>query len=377
MLVTTPKLISEYQLPRVIPQLDRLRGLAILLVMICHLEAVIPSAVVGVTHQFWIGVDLFFVLSGFLITGILWDTRDSKVYFKRFYGRRVLRIWPAYTLIIIFAFCVIPLMKRIVGGSFLEFPAEHLGPWAYLLMIQNIFATTLLGSMTLSITWSLAIEEQFYLVWPAVMRYATRSVALPCLLGVFLLTPLLRIGAMMLGFSQPTIYANPLTHGDGLLCGAMVAIWLRSARPTRRVLLLAGIALLVAGLGAFLLIHPDKVTSQYCSPLVFTAVALLSTGLLLVALVSENTGRFLHRTLFMNRQLAFLGYISYSLYLYHYFILRLAVSEKLMAKLDLWRHPYLTQSLMAMCGIGLSVLLAWISRVTIERAALSQKKIFD
>jgi peptidoglycan/LPS O-acetylase OafA/YrhL len=373
---TSRTLSSEYQLPRSIPQLDRLRGLAILLVLIFHAEPVAPSALVGVVHQLWLGVDVFFVLSGFLITGILWDTRDDKGYFGRFYGRRVLRIWPAYLLTLIFAFLVMPILKRIVGGPLMEIPKEALGLWPYLLMIQNLFAKALAASAILAVSWSLAIEEQFYLVWPAAIRYASRRVAQPILLGGLLLAPVLRLCAMHHGMPQVAIYYNPLTHGDGLLCGAIIAIWLRSARPKRGTLLLSGAALLLGGLGLFLLKLPSHVTSQYCSPLVFTAVALLSTGLLLVALVSENAGRLLHRFFFMNRTLSFLGFISYSLYLYHYFLFRLGVSEKLLARLDRWHSPNMTHVLMVVCGLGLSILLAWVSRVTLERAALSRKGIF-
>lgn len=374
--VTMQDLNSEYELPRTIPQLDRLRGVAILLVLIIHAEAVVPSVLVGFVSQGWVGVDLFFVLSGFLITGILWETRDRKGYFKRFYGRRILRIWPVYILILLFAFCVVPLLKLTVGGLSLEIPKESLGIWAYLLMIQNLFARLLSSSAILVVTWSLAIEEQFYLIWPIVIRYASRRMVPRCLFAGLILAPLLRIWAMHRGFSEIAIYTNPLTHCDGLLCGATVAIWLRSARPKCGTLLLVGTILLVVGFGLFLPIRPSSVTGQYCSPFVFTAVALLSTGLLLVALVSERTGRFLHRYFFMNRTLAFFGFISYGLYLYHFFIFRLGVSEKLLIKVDLLHRPYLTHALMALCAFGFSIALAWLSRVTIERAALSRKEFF-
>jgi peptidoglycan/LPS O-acetylase OafA/YrhL len=372
----TPNLSTEYRLPRFIPQLDRLRGLAILMVLIQHAEAVVPSFLDGVAHQMWIGVDLFFVLSGFLITGILWDTRDSKNYYGRFYVRRILRIWPAYIILLFFAFVFMPLLKRMVGGLVLEIPKERLGLWAYLLMIQNLFPKSLSNSSILLITWSLAIEEQFYLVWPTVIRYVSQSALIPCLFAGFLFAPVIRICAMRHAFSQLTIYYNPLTHGDGLLCGALIALWLRKSHPKRRTLILTGVALLVVGLTLFLMFPPNNVVRQYCSPLVFTAAAVLSSGLLLVALVSENTGRFLHRFFFMNHTLAFLGFISYSLYLFHFLFVRFGVSEKLLARFDRWHHPLITHSSMLMCAFGSSVLLAWLSRVTIERAALSRKGPF-
>jgi peptidoglycan/LPS O-acetylase OafA/YrhL len=363
-------------LPAKIPQLDRLRGLAILLVLFCHVAPALPAACYTWAIRGWIGVDLFFVLSGFLITGILLDTRDDKRYFGRFYGRRVLRIWPAYTLLLVFAFCVIPLLKATVSGLTLQVRPEPIGLWAYLLMIQNFFAAPLGSSVTMQATWSLAIEEQFYLVWPVLIRYAPRWVVLSCLLASLILAPCIRIWAMSLGVSQIAIYMNPFTHGEGLLYGALVAICLRVAKPARRTMLYAGVALFSMGLVLFVLLNPNHITNIYNSPFVFTSVALFSTGLLLVALVSENLGRFLHRFFFMNRTLLFLGFISYSLYLYHGFVILLCVNQKLVNRLDLLHDPRLTEVLMVAFGLGLSILLAWISRITIERTALSWKSIF-
>jgi peptidoglycan/LPS O-acetylase OafA/YrhL len=371
----------RYQLPKSIPQLDRLRGLAILLVVIFHVWKVFPPVLFTAVRLGWVGVDLFFVLSGFLITGILLDTRENKGYFWRFYGKRVLRIWPAYLLLLIFTFCAIPILRLVAGRHIPTIPGEVLGIWAYLLMIQNFFGVGLGASLFLRVTWSLAIEEQFYLIWPAVIRFISKRTVMLCLFAAFLSLPMLRIWALHCGVSQWTIYINPVTHGDGLFCGAVVAIWLRSAKPKRSTLLITGTALLAvcSGISIALIRYPVMypVFDPTCYPFVFTAVALSSTGLLLVALVSENAGGFLHRNFFMNKTLAFFGLISYSLYLYHETILRFTIGDKLLARIDIWHHPNLTARLAASFGIGLSILIAWLSRVTIERMALSKKRIFD
>lgn len=369
---------ATYHLPKKIPQLDRLRGLAILLVLVDHATHMVPESLRKFTWNGWMGVDLFFVLSGFLITGILWDTRDKERYFRRFYARRILRIWPAFTLLLFFAFCVLPLLKWTVGGPFLEIPKETLGLWAYLLMIQNLFANSLMIAPFLGVTWSLAVEEQFYLLWPVMLRYASRKMIFAFLFAALMLEPILRIWAMHVGIGQKFIYTNPLTHGDGLLCGAVIALWLRTARPKRRTLLLAGTALLAVGSVCFLLhAPPNDVPDMYCSPFLFTEVVLFASGLLLVALVSENTGQTLHRWFFMNKPLAFLGFISYSLYLYHLFFVRAAIRPSIVARLDRWHHTLFTQCVLEICAVAFSILLAWISRITMERAALSKKEIFD
>jgi peptidoglycan/LPS O-acetylase OafA/YrhL len=368
---------SNYQLPGLIPQLDRLRGLAIILVLFHHVGVVVPAPLHGFAQQGWVGVDLFFVLSGFLITGVLLDNREKTRYFVRFYGHRVLRIWPVYLLLLALVFLVVPAMKLVAGGPFLEVTKEPLGLWAYLLMIQNLFAGILSGSAILRVTWSLAVEEQFYIAWPVLIRYISRRAILPCLLAGIFLAPLVRTWAMHQGFSQVAIYENPLTHGDGLLCGSGVAIWLRSTKTRRRTLLLTGVGLLVLGLCLFLPLSPANVAGSYVSPFVFSAVAMFSTGMLLIALVSEHAGPVFHRLLFMNRTLAFFGFISYGLYLYHFSILRLAASDKLTARVDLFNNSHLTKSLLVALGLVFSVLIAWLSRITFEKAALSKKKIFD
>jgi peptidoglycan/LPS O-acetylase OafA/YrhL len=368
---------SRYELPEAIPQLDRLRGLAIVMVLIAHSIHSMPEALVSFAGRGWMGVDLFFVLSGFLITGILWKRRTNDHYFSRFYGRRLLRIWPVYLLMLGFAFLLLPILKERLGGPLLNIPAEPLAPWPFLLMIQNFFSSRLYLSATLVATWSLAIEEQFYLLWPFLIRRASLRILLTCLIIGVLLAPLLRIATANWGWSARAIYMSPLTHGDGLLCGAAVAIWLRVAKPRRRNLLFAGLVLLLFGF--VLLLSTATVQrdwGQPWPPLVFSAAALLSTGLLLVALVSENTGHLLHRYFFMNKVLAFLGFISYGLYLYHFFFFRLAVSDKIVLRLDLWHHASLTRLLLLVCTTAICILIAWISRVTIEQAALSKKGIF-
>src|SRR5271163_4752017 len=155
-------------------QLDAVRGFAVLVVFVHNID-IYPSLHLGlIATNGWMGVDLFFVLSGFLITGILLDTKKSNGYFSNFYARRCLRIWPLYYSVILFMFLIVPLLR----------PSERqdiFGPrsspwWAYLLFLQNFLvsvptkATGLLG-----VTWSLAVEEHFYLVWPLIVRFCTNA----------------------------------------------------------------------------------------------------------------------------------------------------------------------------------------------------------
>ena len=150
--------------PERIPELDGLRGLAVLMVMAYHAFAYemvreqwggLARALVWVTNLGWLGVDLFFVLSGFLITGVLLRTRQDARYLSNFYWRRALRILPLYFFVLL----VIGLFYA-HAGQFVLLSALFLVNWASLFGVPLIYGPL----------WSLAVEEHFYLFWPWVVR---------------------------------------------------------------------------------------------------------------------------------------------------------------------------------------------------------------
>jgi hypothetical protein len=134
------------------------------------------------------GVDLFFVLSGFLITGIRIDAKKSEGYFKNFYTRGCLRIWSLYYSAILFMFVIVPFLRPLEGRT--VFDARSSPWWAFPLFLQNFLvhiptkATGLLG-----VTWSLAVEEQFYVVWPLVVRFCSEAQLRKIALGVICISP--------------------------------------------------------------------------------------------------------------------------------------------------------------------------------------------
>ena len=149
-----------------IPGLDGLRGVAILLVLVhmlnvLEIEHGMPAWVFGRISQIgWTGVQLFFVLSGFLITGILLDTQRSKNYFPAFYGRRTLRIFPLYFSVLTIAFVILPWLGSVPPAVAADRP-HQIWLWTYLSNWAAIFDQ---GSKAFPHFWSLAVEEQFYLV---------------------------------------------------------------------------------------------------------------------------------------------------------------------------------------------------------------------
>src|SRR5882724_7528646 len=140
---------------RRIPQLDAVRGIAILLVMLHNQRETFPSLHLDrLFANGWMGVDLFFVLSGFLITGILVDTKRSEGYFRNFYARRCLRIWPLYYSVLVFMFVIVPLLRPSDAHTVFDRSSPW---WSYPLFIQNFLIpipTNAAGP--LAVTWSLA-----------------------------------------------------------------------------------------------------------------------------------------------------------------------------------------------------------------------------
>lgn len=286
-----------------IPQLDAIRGLAVLMVLV-HNTDVYPSLHLGlIADNGWMGVDLFFVLSGFLITGILVDTKRSGDYFRNFYARRCLRIWPLYYSALLFMFVLVPLLRPSEAQT--VFAARSSPWWAYPLFLQNFLipippaATGLLG-----VTWSLAVEEQFYLVWPFVVRFCNEVQLRRITIAVICISPALRF---YLALHQVDIYSNTFCRLDGLMAGAFLATIIRSSSfVASRFVTPAWVALCVS---APLAVVIDTLHARW---IVFSLVALASVSFVYLAIFSKQ--RWL-QALLGNRFLLYTGTISYGIYL--------------------------------------------------------------
>lgn len=272
-----------------IPALDGLRGVAIALVLLHHCEPRLRSlGLAQFANWGWIGVNLFFVLSGFLITGILMEERGRPKFFKNFYARRALRIWPVYALVVLLN---ISLYGRANTWS-------RPGPmWFYFVfMIQNL-TPGLTG--TIYPTWSLAIEEQFYLVWAPLVRWVPGS----ALTGV--LVAALGIGPWMRGVGHAWfVPVHTLYHLDGLAVGSLLALATRRWNWTQRGWHKLGWCL--AGIGLV-------TTVLHSGPWLNTELAVGFGGCLLVA----ATGSAGFASVLTLAPLRYLGKISYGLYLIH------------------------------------------------------------
>lgn len=213
--------------------LDGVRGLAVTMVLLYHAG---QPALGGLLLQS--GVDLFFVLSGFLITTILLRTRDRSDYFRLFYGRRAVRIFPLYYLVLAVFVGAASIMVRYGVQNDLGFPeAQQLVDnqwWGWLYQINNLEA--FYGEQAfagLAHLWSLAIEEQFYLLWPLLVLRAPRRMLLRISIAIAVGSLVLRaVGYVTI--SEDFAYYFTFCRFDGLALGAAGAVVANSPELTAR-----------------------------------------------------------------------------------------------------------------------------------------------
>ncbi|MGI9318231.1 MAG: acyltransferase family protein [bacterium] len=213
------------------PELDGVRGIAILLVVIFHYFSnpinVQPGTVLAYVQHAgylgWTGVDLFFVLSGYLIGGILMDNRGATNYYSVFYLRRACRILPVYLLMVSLFYLLLVLDPGGLAGLY----AGGTDLWHYVLFMQNYFVDEMggYGPIMLSVTWSLAIEEQFYIVIPILIRVVSPRVLLVIILIIFFVAPIARDY-----FSNMGSITYALSRGDSLMTGVIIA-WVQRYKP--------------------------------------------------------------------------------------------------------------------------------------------------
>src|SRR5271154_1735476 len=226
-----------------IPQLDAVRGIAVLLVLLHNTDVYPALHLHWISANGWMGVDLFFVLSGLLITGILLDTKESDGYFKNFYARRTLRIWPLYYSLLLFMFVIVPIVRPSEGHAVFE--ARSAPWWSFPIFLQNfLIPIPTQATGALGVTWSLAVEEQFYLFWPLVVRFCNEAQLRKIAIAVICISPVLRFYLVQ---HQVNIYSNTFCRLDGLMAGALLALVIRSANfSTSKFLTQAWITVLVA-----------------------------------------------------------------------------------------------------------------------------------
>jgi peptidoglycan/LPS O-acetylase OafA/YrhL len=379
--------------------LDGIRGVAILLVLVLHFaEAIQPAtrldrAFQHVTGWTWLGVDLFFVLSGFLITGILLDSVDDPKYYRTFYARRALRIFPLYyAFLASLAWIVLPAIRLATARGLLHEPstawmsdsaASHPGLWLYLtnytIAVQGWRAVP---AFTAAL-WSLAVEEQFYLAWPAVVRRVTRRTLL--LLACAAIPAALCIRASILhaqwwtagAWSSEAAYVFPFGRFDTLAMGAIIAIAMRDATLRARLRRwLPALALAGTGLITAVLVRRNGFYSwdPGVERLGMTG-SVLACGSLVAWCVLSSERSLLNRVLDA-RVLQQFGKYSYAIYIFHPFI-------RWLIEPTYRRFAGLTFGSSVPCflvyvvvAMSICLFVGWLSWHAIEKRCLALKRYF-
>jgi peptidoglycan/LPS O-acetylase OafA/YrhL len=373
------------QSSRHIPELDGVRGLAIALVVALHfvypiaphnLIERVASRMAG--YGLW-GVDLFFVLSGFLITGILYDAKGSENYFKNFYMRRTLRIFPLYYGVLLVLLVAIPSsVAASLDPALLE--TRRLGGWLWPYLSNVYIAKT--GAFSIpyvSHFWSLAVEEHFYLFWPFLIGFLSRVNAMRACLFLTALALCLRVSLVLAGATALAPQVLTPCRLDTLCIGAFFALAVRGPSGQSRWENRAGLWLPVSA-GVVVLLSAVHKLAPGLDAVVLelrgTALAAFF-GWMILSSTAESGFRWLKRG-FRIRWLRTLGKYSYGLYVFHglvaYAFERSGTFHALETRLGSHGMATLTY---ATAGIGLSLLISLASYELFEVRFLSLKKLFD
>lgn len=368
-----------------LPSLDGVRGLAVISVLLFHFVAPtnpkgpVDNAVTWLFSYGALGVDLFFILSGFLITGILYDSRHDPRFFRNFYMRRLLRIFPLYYGVLVVIFLVIPAIPAFQGTEIVRLKSHQAWAWLYAV---NIYLAIHNGWVLSYIEhfWSLAIEEQFYIVWPLVvwLLAANRRLFLALSLAVVIASAGGRVIASLLGASSIVTTVLTPFQLDALAIGGFFAVYLRqpgalaSARRAIAPMVLAGLALMVVQFGVRHFIDSGNAIQSLRSG----AFHLLLAALLLQVLGAADTSvwsRFFRSTTMIK-----LGKYSYGLYIYHHFFsYYFAEHATDVAFGQVIGSRLAAIVIQAIGGIAASMLIAWLSFEFFEKPFLGLKRFWS
>ncbi len=396
------KLIPERNLTH-LPVLDGLRGIAILLVMIKHTWLTASSyylpenlstfdqGMMVLLSYGWAGVDLFFVLSGFLITRILLQTRRQPKYFSTFYYRRLVRIFPLYYVLLIIQFYLLPALAtkfpKLPGGEPTSLN-EQLHYFGYLANFYQVFHPEERFRFLLSPTWSLSVEEQFYLIWPFLVFLWNSRTLIICCLSFIVLCPWIRWVLIEMNKDSWMIYSLTPWRCDGLAMGALVAFWEIAkeegglTKPIRRrhILYWVGIVMCISAILGMIIYKGSSRDVDFTNATMHSALSGLFTCLLLLLLDSPSE-RYLR--VFEWSPFRLLGKYSYSIYLFHlpiFTVLALGIKKLVLPKIvDFLPFPgiaFLLCVIVFLIGWGVMMLWGYLSWHLFEKHFLSLKKYF-
>lgn len=365
------------------PGLDGVRGVAILMVMAIHFvgesaaQTLPQTLLVKAAGYGLFGVDLFFVLSGFLITGILLDAKNRPHYFRNFYARRTLRIFPLYYGVLAALFLLLPVVTQL--SPLLEQAREQQGwLWTYTTNFYVAYTSSWRSLTYVTHFWSLAIEEHFYLIWPLVVFALRRATLERVCVGVIAAGLALRIGLALAGISDVSISVLTPCRVDTLCVGALLAVVAHREGGLAMLLERCGKAALVVGSSVLLLCAYSALTADDLPVLRQVRNTLFALFFGAVTLLSLRPSSELIPRAFRSRALRFFGKYSYGLYVYHGLLTWYFDEAAVEARLDaLLGNHWLTIAAKAAIGVSLSTVVAVLSYELFEKRFLSLKRFFE
>lgn len=377
------------------PAIDGLRGIAILMVLFHHFTPAVSGSwfekkmLIGF-HTGWIGVDLFFVLSGFLITSILLRTKNSPDYFLNFYARRTLRIFPVYYLTLAIVLIGLPVMLTmpVVGPFLLTFFGRLIKDLPVMIDGQNwlwLYGTNLKVAVAgerwgaVNHFWSLAVEEHFYLVWPLIVFFCSRDKLKSVCLTLILAAPILRAVLMLAGFDSVVPYVLTPTRVDSLALGGLMAVLLSEKngmeiwRPRFAAAAMFSLIGLAGLVGFYHRFDRDDFLTTFVG---YTFLAAISAFLVLECGRIKSGSKACK--IIANPVLASLGRYSYGLYVTHMFFAKTFDLMLPWTTLHRLFGSYAAAIIIhAVVCIAISWGIAWVSFHAFEKHFLKLKTLFD
>jgi peptidoglycan/LPS O-acetylase OafA/YrhL len=384
-----------------LPALDGLRGVAILLVVLCHISEqfrqsnIVARGLKAIAFAGWTGVDLFFVLSGFLITGILCEAKGGVGYFRNFYARRTARIFPLYYVTLILLFVVVPMVSSpgVASDKMFRDLIQSRGQWLWYATYMVDALVAWKGFLFAGHFWSLAVEEHFYLAWPILVSRLSRQKLI--LLSLALIVSALILRAVLVFSDAPgtAIYVLTPCRMDGLALGAAMALVLRAPNGLQTMVRIAKLALpLSVTIWSTLMLlqggwYQYGILAQTAGYLV---TEIFYASLLVFTLASRRLGEVMSL-----KPLRLMGRISYAVYVFHVFVVFLCARWFALGDVS---RPSVVYSLIRLLtgtmtapgalmllldgaayvavALGLSVGIATLSWYLLERPCLSLKRFF-
>ena len=346
-----------------LPALDGVRAIAILMVVVYHSLNGLPGMTpvqalfLDLTGAGWVGVDLFFVLSGFLITGILMDVRSPDHVLRNFYARRVLRIVPVYVAFLLFSLWLAAPLGTSSAEEVSQLHRTQAWFWTYTENVMVALHSWSETSFPMAHLWSLAVEEQFYLVWPVAVLLLSPAALKRATVVCIVAAELCRLALILRGADGTVNFVMLPTRMDSLAAGAFLACAYRNPALWSRVLHARKWLATVAALSLLSLLFLFH-TIDKLAPLdqLVAFPSFIALGAVAVASAANGSEWLSSRTL------RFIGKISYGMYVWHLVVMRFILTQVSVPDTTSPRAWWIFYGVMALgtvCGTIVVVLISW------------------